>query len=195
MHELYDLMVVSNTVKFGIRNKQATELGEGPLIRVWFHSCILTQSIDVLFWIHWLWGILEIVLMPVSLECECNSGWGCHLVGIHGAMQIINLKLLKQNLIFNWAFFSSRHELLQQLLWWPGFWLWQPGNMDGLQWLWIYLLLSMLLWKTLVFWLFLRNSRVLIYSGRDLMRPTFTFFINYNKYVLVCLNSYCSCCC
>ena len=92
-------MVVSNTVKFGTRNKQATELGEEPLIRVWFHTCILTQSIDVLFWIHWLGGILEIVLMPVSLECECNSGWGCpsnHLVGAHGAMQIINLKLLKQ---------------------------------------------------------------------------------------------------
>jgi len=34
MHELYDLMVVSYTVKFGIRNKQATELGEEPLIRV-----------------------------------------------------------------------------------------------------------------------------------------------------------------
>ena len=135
MHELYDLMVVSYTVKFRIRNKQATELGEEPLIRVWFHSCILTQSIDVLFWILWLWGILEIVLMPVSLECECNSGWGCpsyHLVGIHDAMQIINLKLLKQNLLFNWAFFSSHHELLQQLLWRPGLWSWQPG-----MWIWM----------------------------------------------------------
>ncbi|KAM7248016.1 hypothetical protein CapIbe_000055, partial [Capra ibex] len=46
-------------------------------------------------------------------------------------------------------------ELLQQLLWWPRLWLWWPGMLlwMWLWWLCIYLLLSILIWKILVFWL------------------------------------------
>lgn len=126
-----------------------------------------------LSWIYWLWGILEMVIMPISLKHESSGACGLPYISLSWPCVDYKLKILEIDFALQLNLQSLHYELLQQLLWWPGMWLWM-----WLWWLWICHLPSMLLWRILVFWFLLRNSRLLMSLGTFPMR-SYIYPLNY----------------